>query len=73
MNMYIICILDEYIKDRDADPGDYVVVDKKSIKVNLYKISIIAVDILNGLDIIIFTNIVYYPTFLANVALAKYF
>ena len=62
-----------YIKDRDIGPGDYIAAGEKSVKVDLYRISIIAIDILNGLDIIIFADIVYCFIFLVNVVLAKCF
>ena len=73
MNMYIICILDGYTKDRDIGPGDYIAADKKPIKIDLYGISIITIDILNGPDTIILINTAYYPTFLANIVSTKYF
>ena len=72
-NIYIICILDKYIKDRDAGFGDYVAVDEKSVKVDLYRTSIIAVNILNGPDIIIFADTVYCFIFLINIVSTKYF
>ena len=72
-NIYIICILDGYTKDRDIGPDNYVAADKKSVKVDLYGMSIIIIDTLNGLDIIIFADIIYYSTFLANIISTKYF
>ena len=71
--MYITCTLDGYIKDRNIDLDNYVITDKKPIKINLYKMSIIAVDILNGSDIITLANIVYYFIFLANITSVKCF
>ena len=71
--MYIICILNGYTKDRNVGPGDYVAAGEKSVKVDLYRISIIVIDTLNGPDIIIFTDIVYCSTFLANIVLTKRF
>ena len=71
--MHITCILDKYIKNRNIDSDNYVIVDKKSVKVNLYRTFIIAVDTLNGPDIITFANIVYYFTFFVNIVSAKYF
>ena len=72
-NMYIIYILNGYIKDRNTGPSDYVAAGEKSIKIDLYGTSIITIDILNGPDTIIFTNTAYYPTFLINVISAKCF
>ena len=73
MNIYIIYILDGYTKDRNVGFDDYVAAGEKPVKINLYRISIIAVDILNGPDIIIFVNIVYCFIFLANIISAKCF
>ena len=72
-NTHITCILDGYTKDRDVGPDNYIAADKKPVKVDLYKISIIIIDILNGPDIIIFINTVYCFTFLANVVSIKCF
>ena len=72
-NMHIIYILNGYIKDRNIDPNNYIIIDEKSVKVDLYKMSIIVVDTLNDLDIIIFVDIVYYPIFLTNITLTKHF
>ena len=72
-NMHITCTLDKYTKDRDIDPGDYVIADEKPVKVDLYRMFIIIVDTLNGPDTITFTNIVYYFIFFANIASAKHF
>ena len=73
VNTYITCILDGYIKDRNIGLGNYIIVDKKSVKVNLYGMSIIAIDILNDLNTIIFVDTAYYFIFLANVISVKYF
>ena len=56
VNTYITCTLNEYTKDRNINPDNYVTADKKPIKVNLYKTSIIAVNTPNGPNIIIFAN-----------------
>ena len=71
--MYIICTLDEYIKDRNIGFDNYITANKKPVKVDLYGMSIIVIDTPNGLDTIIFADIVYYLTFLTNVILVKYF
>ena len=73
MNMYIICTLDGYTKDRDINPGDYITAGEKPIKINLYRTSIIAVNIPNDLDIIIFADTAYCFIFLANIISAKHF
>ena len=73
VNMYIIYILDEYIKDRDVGSGNYIIVGEKPVKVDLYGMSIIIVNILNGLNIIILADTVYCFIFLINIVLAKYF
>ena len=72
-NIHIIYTLNEYIKDRNVGSDDYIAADEKPVKVNLYGISIIAIDILNGSNIIIFINTVYCFIFLANIILIKYF
>ena len=71
--MYIICTLNEYIKDRDVGPDNYIAAGEKSVKVDLYGMSIIAVDILNGLDIIILVNTAYCFIFFVNIVLTKRF
>ena len=73
MNIYIICILDGYIKDKNIGLGDYIAAGEKPVKIDLYKISIIAVDILNDPDIIILADTVYCFIFLANIIPAKHF
>ena len=73
MNIHIICILDKYIKDRDTGPNNYITTDKKSIKINLYRTSIIAIDTLNGPDTITLINTTYYSTFFTNIISTKYF
>ena len=72
-NMYITYILDGYTKDRDTDSGDYITTDKKPVKVDSYRISIIAVNIPNGLNTITFTDITYYFIFLTNITSTKHF
>ena len=72
-NMYITYILNRYIKDRDIGPDNYITTNKKSIKIDLYEISIIAVDTLNDLNIIILADIVYCFIFLINIISAKHF
>ena len=73
MNTYITCILNRYTKDRNVDLGDYIVAGEKPVKVNLYKMFIIIVDILNNLDTIILVDIAYCFIFFANVVLVKCF
>ena len=73
VNIYITCTLDGYTKDRDADSDNYIAAGEKLIKIDLYKTSIITVNILNGLNIIIFTDTAYCLTFFANVVLIKHF
>ena len=73
MNIYIIYTLNEYIKDRDTDLNNYIITGEKPIKINLYGMSIIVVDILNSPDIIIFVDIIYCFIFFANIILAKHF
>ena len=72
-NIYITCILDEYIKDKDTGPDDYVAVGEKPVKIDLYRTSIIIIDILNDPDTIILADIIYCFIFLANVISVKYF
>ena len=72
-NIYIIYILNRYIKNRDTDPDDYITANKKPIKINLYKTSIITINTPNNLDTITFTDTIYYSTFLINIISAKYF
>ena len=72
-NTHITCTLDKYTKDRDTGPGNYIIADKKSIKVDSYEIFIIAINTPNDPDTIIFADTAYYSTFLANVTSAKYF
>ena len=73
VNTYITCTLNEYTKDRNINPDNYVTADKKPIKVNLYKTSIIAVNTPNGPNIIIFANTAYCFIFLANITSIKCF
>ena len=73
MNMYITYILDGYIKDRDINLDNYIIINKKPVKVDLYKTSIIAIDTPNNPDTIILTNTAYYLIFLANITSAKCF
>ena len=72
-NMHITYTLNEYTKDRNAGPGNYVAAGEKPVKINSYKISIIAVNTPNDPDIIILTNTIYHPTFLANITSTKHF
>ena len=72
-NIHITYILDEYIKNKNVSPDDYVTADEKSFKIDLYKTSIIAVNTLNGPDIIILIDIVYYFIFFINIVSAKCF
>ena len=72
-NTYITYILDKYIKDRDTDLDNYITTDKKPIKINSYKTSIIAVNTPNNPNIIILTDTTYYSTFLANIISTKHF
>ena len=65
--------MDKYTKDKDTGPDNYITAGEKLVKIDLYRTFIIAVDILNGLNIIIFVNIIYYLIFLTNIASAKYF
>ena len=73
VNIYIIYILDGYIKNRDVGSGNYVAAGEKLVKVDSYRMSIIAVDILNGLNIIILADIIYCFIFLINIVSAKCF
>ena len=72
-NIYIIYILDEYIKNRNTGPGDYVAVDKKSIKIDSYKTSIITINTPNDLNTITLANTAYCFTFLINITSTKHF
>ena len=72
-NMYITYTLDGYIKDRNIGPDDYIVTGEKPVKIDSYRTSIIVVDILNGLDTIIFVDIAYCLIFLVNIVSAKHF
>ena len=72
-NTHITYILDGYTKDRDVGPGDYIAAGEKSVKIDLYRIFIIVVDILNGPDIIILVDTAYYSIFLANIISIKCF
>ena len=71
--MYIICILDKYIKDKNVGFGDYIAAGEKSIKVDSYRMSIIIIDIPNSPDIIILTNTTYCFIFFVNIILIKHF
>ena len=73
MNIYITYILNEYIKNRNINFDDYITADEKLVKIDLYRMFIIAVDILNGLDIIILVDIAYCFTFLTNITSVKRF
>ena len=71
--MYITYTLDGYTKDKNTGPGNYITAGEKPIKVNLYRTSIITINILNGPDTIILTNTVYYSIFFTNIISAKCF
>ena len=71
--MYITYILDGYIKDRDINLDDYIIINKKPVKVDLYKTFIIVIDTPNNPDTIILTDTAYYFIFLANIVSAKCF
>ena len=65
--------MDKYTKDRNINPDNYITTNKRPIKINLYKVSIIAVNTPNDPDIITLTNTAYYPIFLTNIISAKHF
>ena len=72
-NTHIIYILDEYTKDRNTSPDNYITADEKPVKINSYKMFIITVNIPNGLNTITLADTAYCPTFFTNIISTKHF